>query len=137
MSLRTLTIVGLLAALSLASAPAALAKGKTPPKAPPPPGAFYYHVYGLTPGHHYQLKVQSKGKVAFTANAVEDVLYITSGRLGSATKSLTYKGTTPETYAISQPVSGSLQSWKFTLQILARKSLPLYVHLVDLSTHHK
>jgi hypothetical protein len=135
-SIRTLCLVGLLAASSLSLAPAALAKGKPTPKPPPAPSGFYYHVYGLVPGHTYRLALQSKSKVSFTANAVEDVLFVNSGRLGSSTKSLNYKGTTPKTYNISQPVKGSLQSWRLTLQIMWTKHTSVSVHLTDLSGHH-
>jgi hypothetical protein len=135
-SVRVLSLAGLLAACCLVSAPAVFAKGKTSPKPPPAPGAFFYHVYGLIPSHHYQLRVQSKGKVAFTGNAIEDLTYVKSGQLGATSKSLQYKGTTPKTYSLTQPITGRIESWTFTIQILTNKTLPLYVHVVDLSRHH-
>ena len=134
MSIRALSVAGLLAAFSLLSAPSALAKAR-PTAVPPAPGAFFYHVYGLVPGHHYHLSIQSKGKVKFSASAVEDVLFVNSGRLGSASKSLHYNAITPRTYSISQPVKGSLQSWRLTIQVLSQKTLPLFVHVVDVSKH--
>jgi hypothetical protein len=129
-------LVGLLATCFLILAPAALAAGKTAPKPPPAPTGFYYHVYGLIPGHHYRLALQSKTRVGFTANAIEDVLYINSGRLGSATKALSYRGTTPKTYTIAQPVKGSLQTWRLTLQVVWTRHTSVSVHLTDLSRHH-
>lgn len=137
MSIRALFAAGILAAIAVVPAPAALAKAKPTPVPPPPaPGAFYYHVYGLVPGHTYHLSIQSKGKQKFNASAVEDVLFVNSGRLGSSSKALHYNGMTPKTYSISQPVKGSLQSWRLTIQVLLQKTAPLYVRVTDVSKHH-
>jgi hypothetical protein len=123
------------ATLTSISSPAS-AQGKKPKKPPVFKNPGYIHkTMSLQPGHRYRIQVTARTKVLVYGAGFEDYSWVNNNRLGESTKPFRFKGTTPRSFVLTQPVKGTLRSWIVGFTVQDTNLRPLNVRVVDLGKH--
>ena len=128
MAFSLLTVTALSA---LGAHAAGIAKPK--PTAVPYVGGLY-QTKGLVPGHHYRMIVTSRGHVAFTGNGIENYTWVKNHQFGGSSSAIHFRGTTPKSFSIDQPVTAKLNGWIIALTLSNLRNQPMKVRFMDLGT---
>ena len=87
---------------------------------------------GLLPCHRYRIDIIAPAHRTFGALAVENFMYVSNGRLSSATKTVTIRGTASKSVKLPTPsVQGQITGWNVEISVQLAAGKGLTARVVD------